>query len=263
MKAPPLSFCPRTQAPPSGFFVTVPYRPFSLPSVHSSTDSVLRTYAEFIQSINKMKKQFQLNQNQETTGEAFRRIAEDHGFPVGEDGKIVDSNFHPTAWPDGQPKEWIGDTTAPLDPKVCAAAYMAVFDGDEAAFDEGGDDLCDKCHRSGVQISHTDEEGNTLCYDCLTDESMTIEEAVEKMIEYGKTSERTEIRLAADTLSDYFANGILDGCSPSAEELQFDNRETGEHPEFTKFCWGVEASVGDTILGYWEWVSHQIESQSE
>ncbi len=54
-----------------------------------------------------MKKPFQLNQNQETAGEAFRRIADDHGYPVGEDGKIVDSGFHPGNWPDGQPKEFI------------------------------------------------------------------------------------------------------------------------------------------------------------
>ena len=29
-----------------------------------------------------------------------------------------------------------------------------------------GDDLCDRCMRSGVQVSQVDESGNTLCAEC-------------------------------------------------------------------------------------------------
>jgi hypothetical protein len=31
---------------------------------------------------------------------------------------------------------------------------------------EDGDDLCDKCMRSGVQVARTDEDGNTICTEC-------------------------------------------------------------------------------------------------
>lgn len=34
----------------------------------------------------------------------------------------------------------------------------------------------------------------------------------------------------------------------------------GEHPEHTRSEWGVEAHRGDTNLGYWEWVVHQIDA---
>jgi hypothetical protein len=33
-----------------------------------------------------------------------------------------------------------------------------------------GDDLCDKCMRSGVVVSRTDENGDTICVDCDEDE---------------------------------------------------------------------------------------------
>ena len=33
------------------------------------------------------------------------------------------------------------------------------------------DDLCDKCMCSDVQISHTDENGDTVCYECAEWES--------------------------------------------------------------------------------------------
>lgn len=29
-----------------------------------------------------------------------------------------------------------------------------------------GDDVCDKCMRSGVEVSQTDANGNTVCTDC-------------------------------------------------------------------------------------------------
>lgn len=36
--------------------------------------------------------------------------------------------------------------------------------------EEDGDDLCDKCMRSGVQVARTDEDGNTICVECDGDE---------------------------------------------------------------------------------------------
>ena len=41
----------------------------------------------------------------------------------------------------------------------------------EEDYDPLADDVCDKCMRSGVQISHTDENGNTVCYECSEGES--------------------------------------------------------------------------------------------
>lgn len=31
-------------------------------------------------------------------------------------------------------------------------------------------DLCDTCRASGVEIDHTDDEGNTVCVDCAAQE---------------------------------------------------------------------------------------------
>lgn len=33
-----------------------------------------------------------------------------------------------------------------------------------------GNDLCDTCYRSGVEISHTDANGNTVCIDCAEEQ---------------------------------------------------------------------------------------------
>lgn len=167
-----------------------------------------------------MKKPFQLNQNQETAGEAFRRIADDHGYPVGEDGKIVDSGFHPGTWPDGKPKEWIGDDTVPLDPKVCAAVYMAVMD-------------------KKIQFAEK-----------------TIE-LLESSTEWSSDTPENIASLAfALHLAEIGDNGLFKAAAvPSGDP----HRE--EHPEFRKLDWAVEVSGNDTILGYWEWVSHKIESE--
>lgn len=35
-----------------------------------------------------------------------------------------------------------------------------------------GDDLCDKCGRSGVQVGQTDDEGNTVCGECAASEEV-------------------------------------------------------------------------------------------
>ena len=37
--------------------------------------------------------------------------------------------------------------------------------------DSDGDDLCDSCMRSGVEISHTDDDGNTVCVECAAEEN--------------------------------------------------------------------------------------------
>ena len=37
--------------------------------------------------------------------------------------------------------------------------------------EDDGDDLCDSCMRSGVEISHTDDDGNTVCVECAAEEN--------------------------------------------------------------------------------------------
>lgn len=39
-------------------------------------------------------------------------------------------------------------------------------EGDEIVPEDEGDDVCDKCMRSGVQVSQTDENGDTVCAEC-------------------------------------------------------------------------------------------------
>lgn len=35
---------------------------------------------------------------------------------------------------------------------------------------ETGDDLCDRCGRSGVAVYETDEDGNTICVQCSNEQ---------------------------------------------------------------------------------------------
>lgn len=42
----------------------------------------------------------------------------------------------------------------------------ADIDDSEEREDDGGDDLCDTCMRSGVHVARTDEDGKTVCVDC-------------------------------------------------------------------------------------------------
>ena len=44
--------------------------------------------------------------------------------------------------------------------------------GNDDEDDDGdGDDLCDSCMRSGVEISHTDDDGNTVCVECAAEKN--------------------------------------------------------------------------------------------
>lgn len=149
-----------------------------------------------------MKKPFELNPNPETAGEAFRRIATDHGYPVGEDGKIVDSGFHPGNWPDGQPKEFIAPVVP--DPRGLAKIEFADFALRTITRDEAFKDIIVKAAELDLLDPAEDDE---------------------------------------------------------PEALHADISLMGEHPEFTKLDWVNEVFNGDTILGYWEWVSHKIESE--
>ena len=45
------------------------------------------------------------------------------------------------------------------------ACDLLLPDGDEEA--DSGDDLCDYCMKSGVQISYTDDSGKTVCHECF------------------------------------------------------------------------------------------------
>jgi len=62
---------------------------------------------------------------------------------------------------------------------------------------------------------------------------------------------------------------LLDMVEPDPVEAlraEFDNREDGrwgEHPKFTFGDWCYEAGAGDTRIGYWDWVLHQMEWAEE
>lgn len=36
-----------------------------------------------------------------------------------------------------------------------------------------------------------------------------------------------------------------------------------EHPDFPRDDWRYEVGNNDTVLGYWEWVEHQVESAAD
>lgn len=38
---------------------------------------------------------------------------------------------------------------------------------------------------------------------------------------------------------------------------------TDNHPDYTIVDWQIAAGCGDTVLGYWEWVVHQIEANED
>lgn len=45
------------------------------------------------------------------------------------------------------------------------------------------------------------------------------------------------------------------------DNLQPSRTEWSQHPAFPMRMWREEVSAGDTVLGYWEWVEHQIEAE--
>lgn len=47
----------------------------------------------------------------------------------------------------------------------------------------------------------------------------------------------------------------------TAEQLDdlYNPEGNGEHPNFGRSQWMLSAGNGDTLLGYWEWVVHQLE----
>ena len=48
---------------------------------------------------------------------------------------------------------------------------MTELSNEEAGIEDevGGDDLCDNCMSSAVVVSHTDENGDTVCVECAED----------------------------------------------------------------------------------------------
>lgn len=66
-----------------------------------------------------------------------------------------------------------------------------------------------------------------------------------------------------DTLGGIWANYDKDGelfAEGSPEWLQA--KFGSEHPEWPKCDWRYDVANGDTRLGYWDWVSHNVEAQS-
>jgi len=41
------------------------------------------------------------------------------------------------------------------------------------------------------------------------------------------------------------------------------NHQWDEHPDFIRYDWREDVTTGDTALGYWAWVRHQIAAAKE
>lgn len=46
------------------------------------------------------------------------------------------------------------------------------------------------------------------------------------------------------------------------DKLKTDNL-WNEHPDYLREDWQVEAGMGNTQLGYWDWVLHRIEGEED
>lgn len=52
----------------------------------------------------------------------------------------------------------------------CDACGAFTEDITDNPFADAGNDLCDRCMRAGVKVSHTDDEGNTVCVECARED---------------------------------------------------------------------------------------------
>jgi hypothetical protein len=43
--------------------------------------------------------------------------------------------------------------------------------------------------------------------------------------------------------------------------IRYDEAFNAEHPGYTRWEWRNEVSHLNTLLGYWEWVQHQLECE--
>ena len=92
---------------------------------------------------------------------------------------------------------------------------------------------------------------------------MELEDAAEKLIEYGDASPSKEINLASAVVTDHFVNNVFDGCEDTTEALVAEFGHWGEHPDHSLVDWGNAAKADDTRLGYWQWVASNLESDAE
>lgn len=70
-------------------------------------------------------------------------------------------------------------------------------------------------------------------------------------------------RTVAQSLDPEVAKLIINAVhsrAPCLELIQEFGHVWSEHPEFIRAAWMNEVNGGDTNLGYWEWVLHQIEA---
>lgn len=71
--------------------------------------------------------------------------------------------------------------------------------------------------------------------------------------------------LAQQAEIDYLAIGEADNPLPEGDigltAAQLESRYGQEHPDYTREDWRHDVSQGDTKLGYWIWVLHQVESR--
>lgn len=50
------------------------------------------------------------------------------------------------------------------------------------------------------------------------------------------------------------------GLTPQQLDEKHNPMGYGEHPVFTRSQWREEVCDDNTLLGYWEWVMHQVEA---
>ena len=53
-------------------------------------------------------------------------------------------------------------------------------------------------------------------------------------------------------------------CSPVELQLKYQGRrQHSEHPHFSRAQWLRAVNVGDTELGYWQWVFEQVQADDD
>lgn len=51
--------------------------------------------------------------------------------------------------------------------------------------------------------------------------------------------------------------------TPAELDAKYNPDGDGEHPTWTRETWRVEVGLQNTVLGYWEWVSHRLEEEPD
>lgn len=64
---------------------------------------------------------------------------------------------------------------------------------------------------------------------------------------------------------DYPADLLAKDLGRSPDQLDDDYNQSGfgEHPMFPREAWQEAVANEDTLLGYWQWLYHQIQEQEQ